>query len=58
MKQCDEMETVRNFGAYAIVIEKQMAKTLKKEYETLTKRLRAQIKNVKFVCLKNDEVRL
>lgn len=58
VEQCEEMKNVQNFGAYAIVVDNQFVKSLKKEYETITKRLQAQIQNVKFICLKNDEVRL
>lgn len=50
------MRNVRNFGAYAIVLEKQIAKSLKKVYETMLKRIEAQTKNVKFISLKYDEV--
>lgn len=50
------MRNVRNFGAYAIVLEKQIGKSLKKVYETMLKRIEAQNKNVKFISLKYDEV--
>lgn len=56
VKRNEEMENIRNFGAFAIVLENQMAKPLKKEYEAVIKRLQAQNQNVKLIVLKNDEV--
>lgn len=42
-----------NFGAYAIVLPKQIGK---KSYEALLKRLEAQSKHIKIIKLQNDEV--
>lgn len=50
------MRNIRNFGAYAIILEEQMARSLKKVYEVLLTRIEDQIKNVKFISMKYDEV--
>lgn len=55
VKQNDgDTSEFKNFGAYAIVLPKQIGK---KSYEAILKRLEAQSKHIKIIKLKNDEVK-
>lgn len=53
----EEMDNFKNFGAYAIILENPVSNSLKNAYETILKRFEVQCKDVKFACIKNDEVR-
>lgn len=45
-----------NFGAYAVVLPKQIAQSCEKEHEMILKRFEIQYNNVEIVYVKNDEV--
>lgn len=47
---------VNNFGAYAIVLDAAIAKSLGTAYEMILKRFQALSKNIEFVCWLNNEV--
>lgn len=47
---------VNNFAAFAIVLQKPIADALGTAYEALVKRYESENKNIRYVCLKNNEV--
>lgn len=47
---------VNNFGAFAIVLQKPIANTLKTVYEALVQRYESENKQIRYICLKNNEV--
>lgn len=47
---------VNNFGAFAIVLQKPIANSLKKAYEAIVKRYESENKQTRYICLKNNEV--
>lgn len=47
---------VNNFGAFAIVLQKSIANSLKTMYEALVKRYESENKQIRYICLKNNEV--
>lgn len=51
------MDTDANqFGAYAIVLEKSIATSLKTVYEALLSRYESENKQIRFICWENNEV--
>lgn len=47
---------VNNFGAFAIVLQKQIANSLKTVYEAVVQRYESENKQIRYICLKNNEV--
>lgn len=45
-----------NFGAFAIVLQKPVAASLKTMYEALLLRYEKENKQIRYICLKNNEV--
>lgn len=47
---------VNNFGAFAIVLQKPIASSLKTVYEALVQRYERENKQMRYICLENNEV--
>lgn len=50
------MTDATEFGAFAIVLDKSIASSLKTVYATLLNRYEGESKQIRFICVENSEV--